>query len=560
MSWLSKFRRASVRVLTRRRTTRTLSLSLSLLFLTAHAFPATTVDGFVTRIDSPLSFEVGGLRIMLDARTNCALRVIAAKDTSFDPWKWTIPRTKLFLPNSDMTQTKIEPCGLLHPAIGSAVHLEGTVRMDTQAFKASSFVLISILQNTELDGIALNEEKVEQTRTSPPQKRGLWLDGYPIAIRRDSPLLAAPGNTSFSPVLENNGTFKVDWGDINAPINPTDLKRGPSTAPSENKWIWYRAIQAADGSIRAVDMRFWNNYVGERQEAYTRQFASDIKLPDYAKQAPGNVLFHKEKAAIVPNAVIQGWIYELGMSLVPLYQKSLSSTDPTKVKFQFYVVRPIVVANWRDFQSIDGTSCWTSFDGTFAYANQKPHTFARGIVSTRNGVVLVPENLLASLRDKSELAALLSYGITSIIQNQLYNLWAITTYAPGVKLRDMSHNDLTLCAFITRQNEQTLRIGIRQMYLAGYDIREAPYAWAVAQGKPVNNPVIDSKHPDKEIPWYAAYAFNYISQYYKDVDYSKLKRGRAEYQQFLKELYKADPSLPQAKASDQDQTSAPATQ
>ena len=98
------------------------------------------------------------------------------------------------------------------------------------------------------------------------------------------------------------------------------------------------------------------------------------------------------------------------------------------------------------------------------------------------------------------------------------------------------------------RNQQLLRIGIRQMYLTGYDIREAPFAWAVAQGKAVANPVINSKHPDKEIPWYAAYAFNYISQYYKDVDYSKLKRGRAEYQQFLKELYKADPSLPRPKA------------
>ena len=52
---------------------------------------------------------------------------------------------------------------------------------------------------------------------------------------------------------------------------------------------------------------------------------------------------------------------------------------------------------------------------------------------------------------------------------------------------------------------------------------------------------VPAKHPGKEIPWYAAYAFNYISQYYKDVDYSKLKRGEAEYQQFLQELRKADP-------------------
>ena len=80
------------------------------------------------------------------------------------------------------------------------------------------------------------------------------------------------------------------------------------------------------------------------------------------------------------------------------------------------------------------------------------------------------------------------------------------------------------------------------MYLAGYDIREAPYAWTVAQGKPVANPVINAKHPDEQIPWYAAYAFDYISKYYRDVDYSKLKRGEREYQQFKEELRRVDPA------------------
>ena len=48
--------------------------------------------------------------------------------------------------------------------------------------------------------------------------------------------------------------------------------------------------------------------------------------------------------------------------------------------------------------------------------------------------------------------------------------------------------------------------------------------------------------PDyRHMPWYVAHAFNSISQYYKDVDDSKLKRGRREYQQFLQELRNADP-------------------
>ncbi len=43
------------------------------------------------------------------------------------------------------------------------------------------------------------------------------------------------------------------------------------------------------------------------------------------------------------------------------------------------------------------------------------------------------------------------------------------------------------------------------------------------------------------MPWYATYGFNYISQLYPDVDYSKLKRGEKEYAQFLDELRRADP-------------------
>ena len=168
-----------------------------------------------------------------------------------------------------------------------------------------------------------------------------------------------------------------------------------------------------------------------------------------------------------------------------------------------------------------------------------------------DGTIIIPDVVLSRLNSEGQLASLLSYAITSIVQKQAYYVWRLSR-------QTLANVPLEYIAY--PQAEQVLRIGIRQMYLAGYDIREAPFAWAVAQGKPVNNPVINSKHPDKEIPWYAAYAFNYISQYYKDVDYSKLKRGRAEYQQFLHELYEADPSLPQAKASDQAHASAPAMQ
>jgi hypothetical protein len=64
---------------------------------------------------------------------------------------------------------------------------------------------------------------------------------------------------------------------------------------------------------------------------------------------------------------------------------------------------------------------------------------------------------------------------------------------------------------------------------AGYDIRETTCARVAAEGKPTSNPV--SSFDD--VPWYAQYALSYISQFYSNVDYSKLKRGKKGYAQFL---------------------------
>jgi hypothetical protein len=86
-----------------------------------------------------------------------------------------------------------------------------------------------------------------------------------------------------------------------------------------------------------------------------------------------------------------------------------------------------------------------------------------------------------------------------------------------------------------------MRLGIRDMYLAGYDIREAPFAWIDERGQQVSNPVINASNPDDRFAWYSAYAFTCIRRYYPNVDYSKLKRGDAEYAAFLQELRKADP-------------------
>lgn len=161
------------------------------------------------------------------------------------------------------------------------------------------------------------------------------------------------------------------------------------------------------------------------------------------------------------------------------------------------------------------------------------------IVYAPDGTVLIPDTVLAHLNNEAQLAALLSYSLVATDQHLIEHLFRAQHFMGGRWSSSGRRNGYWIWQFIWNLNEQVLRLGIRQMYLAGFDIRYAPRAWEVEQGERIKPPLIvpDYKH----MPTFAAYAFHYIGQIYPDVDYSKLKRGRAEYSAFLKELRQADP-------------------
>ena len=308
----------------------------------------------------------------------------------------------------------------------------------------------------------------------------------------------------------------------------------------------YHATLLTSGGIKARKVLLWLNRNDGHEQDFLKLFACNIQLPDFTKHIDGNIKFNDEAAIkVIANRFIQDFIGQLAERLAPSSENGVSTQDQLQPRFRVYVVRPFFPQNPDLFVDINGDKPkFGLFSGEhLRYDAPKPGTMVRDIIAMPNGVILIPDVALANLKNQAQLTALLAYAITSIRQKEAYRAWPIITSPRARRAIAFNSDPVFVRAFGEWQTQQVLRIGIRQMYLAGYDIREAPFAWAVAQGKPVNNPVIDSKHPGKEIPWYAAYAFNYISQYYKDVDYSKLKRGEAEYQNFLKELYKADPSL-----------------
>ena len=296
--------------------------------------------------------------------------------------------------------------------------------------------------------------------------------------------------------------------------------------------VIYKASHGSDGSLMAESIQVSENQREAYEDNFLKLFAATIAPPDYSTRVPGTIRFRDgASVSIVPGQAVQDFVSRLGMELVPEYQRLLPNGDPSKVPFRFLVVRPASSAKEPDFMTINGTL--PHQDPYWGY--DYPHSTERmkQLVALPTGLVLIPEVALANLDSKAQLAALLSYGITAVLQKDVDDAWRTA--------RSKSQQDkANLFQELLSLNQQVLRVGIRQMYLAGYDIREAPWAWDVALGQSVKNPIAGG--PSKLIkPWYAAYAFNYISHYCADVDYRKLKRGEAEYQQFLGELLRADP-------------------
>ena len=466
---------------------------------------AETVYGFVTNIDSPTEFDVGSIHAVISKNAVCVL----------------------------LSGRRIQSvCNTKTVSVFSNVRLVG--KENNGIFVVDKFTVydFALLAHQKNDGIILEENPI-LSKSTQGLNGNIWMDGYPITITPKTRIISDPEGTIFS--------FGYDLKYIGAKAQRPSkglLQVTDASKLGENACVVFHAERTPDGRLIAKDIQFWSNWIDPKEKKYDKKFVMAVHLPDYIKGISGTIQYQgATPIVILPDKDIQDWVTNLGKTLIPAYQKNLLDSDATKITFQFYVVHTFPERFGKYF--VETHSLMPNYQILYwdklsrdLYNRPSIDNFVHTIVAAPDGTILIPDEILVELRDSAQLATLLSVAITSIIQRQEYHTWPYFFHYYSYLLAAMNG---------PWQTHQALRIGIRQMYLAGYDIREAPFAWAVAQGKPVNNPIINSKHPDQEIPWYAAYAFNYISQYYKDVDYSKLKKGEAEYQQFLDELRKADP-------------------
>jgi hypothetical protein len=383
-----------------------------------------------------------------------------------------------------------------------------------------------------------------------------WIDGYPMTVSAQTQICVHRSALQFGATLTKSGQLvtqtkaSVACGDV----DPRGLDGGA--------WLQYAGIGGANGKVAGTRIDVW----GQGRAPVSGPDDNGLSVPDRqapcASGAPHELRYpHEDPISVVCDANVRGYIQHLLESLLRVPSSTETAQAEANEGASIYVVKPFKVKRNYDFETIDGTRNQIDLAGRQFYENPHARSIVREIVYTADGTVLVPDTVLAHLNNEAQCAASLSYALAIVHQQTIEHLERVQGVQPHLWSLNSATNGTSnwkyMSRFILNLNQKTLRLGINRMYKTGYDIREAPFAWAAAQGKPVPKQVL---RPNNSFPWYARYAIDYISHYYPNVDYSKLKRGEAEYQQFLKELYKADPSLPQPKAPDQVRTSALATQ
>jgi hypothetical protein len=455
------------------------ALAFALLGTAVHA---ETVYGYVTRIDSPTEFDIGTLHVVMDTQTRC---IMGRTFLGGEAPKGGVSMGTLFFGRS----VRHIPCSTQRITNYCRVRLVGATRLSDGLFFAKKITMYDIRPHSRSleDGIVL-EETPDLSKNGQGWSGKIWMDGYPITVTPESLFVPQPSNTTFH--------FLVYTTHIAAHAKMQSLKtvQQPMTAVRlrENTCVVFHAVRTYDGNTTATRLQFWPNWIDPKEKKYDKKFVVTVHPPDYSKGTPGTIQYAgAPPITILPNKEILDFVSHLGEGLIPAYQKNLPDSEATKINFHFYVVHTFPAQLGRYFVATSGEISPFGLPGyhmpeyQILYWDRSSHKFynkpkinatVHNVVAAPDGTVLIPDVILGELQNTAQLAVLLSTAITSVVQNQDYHAWP--NYISYVQ-DSFAFTPSPLIG--SWQSEQALRIGIRQMYLAGYDIREAPYAWAVAR-------------------------------------------------------------------------------
>lgn len=367
--------------------------------------------------------------------------------------------------------------------VGLHVHVEGVLDKKTGALLARKIKILRDEKPEErMSGTGLIQLFPRLHRDETGSTGTIWVDGYPLELTPQTALVGMDGRA----------------------LTPDQIRT--------NFWADYQATRLSDGTITAQRISLRPNTVDESEKEFLNKFRPRITRPDDVHYIPATIRLPGLPALdLVSDEAINGYVKRVGDSLIPEYQKDLPASDPTKVNFRFFVVQP-------------DTAAEPEIDHPISYPN---------------GVILIPEHVLTSLDNEAQLSALLGRCIAYVLQKEHY-LHRKQLLTDGLVSAAASvpfgfpagaFGALKLQRALAEMNSRAERVGLTYMLMAGYDLREAPFAWDAAANRPVENPQIRVKPSGT-----AKRLMEDLRLDYSMVDYAGLKVGRDSYKQAIREL------------------------
>jgi Zn-dependent protease with chaperone function len=274
----------------------------------------------------------------------------------------------------------------------------------------------------------------------------------------------------------------------------------------------YEGKEQLDGTVQAAFIEFVRNEKESGEASLWKQLKIKEKPFNLAEGKPGELKVGNTSYKVLPNQEVQDYVARLGESLIPAYQKALAADDPQKIPFRFTVIIE------KGFNAA-------------AYPN---------------GVVVINSGVFDVLENEAQLAAVIGHEIAHATQEHVYRqtqkhkkkrtaLMIGALFAGGMGYGFIQNMlTLTVAAMVnghgrTMEN-QADRVGLEYMVDAGYDPRESPRVWKL----------VAKKYGDQRTSFFwsnhdsaserRSFQMVQIRNAFSSLDYSHLKKNEEPYQ------------------------------
>jgi hypothetical protein len=423
----------------------TVSLALvlsGLCFLPVVHAKSVKIRGYVTAVRSPTEFEIDDYRITREST------LLLEFEKSDDPEEKTT-----FTPEDIR--------------VGTEVEIRGEFDESTRLLSAKS-IKVNLEEHQHLKRTALMEAAPRLERTGKVWQGEFRADGQRVLINEDTGVTIKENNIQKKASKEAAKEAKKRKESSKPAADVADADEQPGVAMERanqikpDTFVTYEGNRQKDGSILAKKVEFTENELTTGEARLWKMLSPKVKAPNYVSARPGQLQIQRVgRYKITPNEDVQKYVREVGMSLVPKWQRDLPSSDPQKIPFQFFVVDEKV-----------------------------PNAFALA-----NGTVVLYSGMLMMLENEAQLAAVLGHEIAHATQEHTYRQSqyhkkalaalrigaAIGSVYGGRAVADLANlTEAGIRNGYSRSLEnQADRIGTGYMMAAGYDPREAARVWKV---------------------------------------------------------------------------------